>query len=67
MGYGGDECDIVLLEVVGGLPRKHNNRQLAVYYATNATGGNDNTTTATDTDDQGTREHQMGDLGGING
>ena len=36
------------------LPRKHINRQLLAYYTTNTTAANDNTTTATETDGQGT-------------
>ena len=49
-----DNSNISLQVQREGLSRKQNNPQLLVCYIANATGRNNNTTTAIDTDGQGT-------------
>ena len=63
----GDGCDVVLLEVADGLPRKHNNQQLLACYTTNATGGNENTSTAIKAGGWGTSGASNGQLRAIHG
>ena len=63
----GDGCGVVLLEVADGLPRKHNNQQLLACYTTNATGGNENTSTAIKTGGWGTSGASSWQLRAIHG